>query len=200
MAKRKCTSDAERIATNIARMMCCSTLPARFTLDGDQIVFLPSSGVELAGRCSWGDKSACPRYCKGAYLRFEASLPDRGFLARYSVSCTECYGPINSSIHLFCSCCNEILTGHIASPGGKVSDHLVTIRHLFHEAKAQASFVRINSLSGGVGTNNSFPLQERGEVGGLPGAHTADVRGLSTHQFQRTAHFSGDPCYNGLRH
>mmetsp|Transcript_3624 Transcript_3624/g.10688 ORF Transcript_3624/g.10688 Transcript_3624/m.10688 type:complete len:486 (+) Transcript_3624:260-1717(+) len=144
-AKRKCTSDAERIATGISKMMCGKMLPARFTLQGERLAFLPSSGVQLSSKCCWNDKVACPRYCKNAVLRFETSLPDRSFLARYSVSCSKCYEPTESARHLFCSFCNEILTGHIASPGGKVSDHLVTIRHLFNEANALSEYLQCNA-------------------------------------------------------
>jgi len=143
--KRKCVSDAERLATNISKMSCCAPLPTRFTLQGNKLKFLPCAGITPVERCTWADKGACPRYCKNASLTFETLLPDRGFLARYSVRCVECYGPAESARQIFCSHCNEILAGHMASPGAKVSDHLVTIRHLFHEAEALASCLRRNA-------------------------------------------------------
>jgi hypothetical protein len=37
-------------------------------------------------------------------------------------------------VHLYCSYCDEILTGSIAGPGGKISDHLITIRHVYQQA------------------------------------------------------------------
>jgi hypothetical protein len=37
---------------------------------------------------------------------------------------------------MYCSFCDEILKGSIAGPGGKITDHLVTIRHIYHEATA----------------------------------------------------------------
>mmetsp|Transcript_993 Transcript_993/g.2509 ORF Transcript_993/g.2509 Transcript_993/m.2509 type:complete len:323 (-) Transcript_993:379-1347(-) len=144
--KRQCASDAEKIAVDITKIFCANTLPTRFTLDSEnRITFLPSSGVETAERCTWREKGLYPRYCKCACLRFETCMPDRSFLARYSVKCARCDGQSESVRHLFCSFCNEILTGHIAGPGGKISDHLVTIRHLFHEAMAMSSYVRVNS-------------------------------------------------------
>ena len=47
------------------------------------------------------------------------------------VSCAKCFADGESVFHLHCSYCDEILTGSIAQPGGKVSDHVITIRFPF---------------------------------------------------------------------
>ena len=44
-------------------------------------------------------------------------------------------------MHLYCSYCDEILTGSIAGPGGEITDHLITIRHVFQEASALRDFL-----------------------------------------------------------
>eukprot|EP00292_Cryptomonas_paramecium_P008117 CAMPEP_0113721532 /NCGR_PEP_ID=MMETSP0038_2-20120614/37197_1 /TAXON_ID=2898 /ORGANISM="Cryptomonas paramecium" /LENGTH=346 /DNA_ID=CAMNT_0000650575 /DNA_START=6 /DNA_END=1043 /DNA_ORIENTATION=- /assembly_acc=CAM_ASM_000170 len=144
--KRKGVSEAERMAAGISKMLCGKTMPTRFNLDDKRITFLESSGVRYADRCNWGEGQGYSKYCSCAFLKFETYLPDRRFLTRYSVRCSRCY-PTESTHHTFCSYCNEVLTGYIAGPGGKIGDHLITIRHMYHEASALASFVRSNVFS-----------------------------------------------------
>ncbi len=45
------------------------------------------------------------------------------------VTCARCRVSGEPVFHLFCSHCDEILTGSIALPGGKVADHAITIRY-----------------------------------------------------------------------
>ena len=88
--------------------------------------------------CSyWADQGRQPTYCPNCAFRFEASLPDRNYLTRYSVCCRHCFPQGDHVFHLYCSYCDEILTGRIAAPGGKIADHVVTIRHVLKEARAQ---------------------------------------------------------------
>mmetsp|Transcript_75779 Transcript_75779/g.202891 ORF Transcript_75779/g.202891 Transcript_75779/m.202891 type:complete len:232 (+) Transcript_75779:560-1255(+) len=142
--KRKRVSEAERIATDISKMLCGSVQPTRFTLDNQRLVFLESSGIEFKDRCCWKEDRANPRYCKSACLKFDSCLPDRKFLIRYTAQCSTCYHSNETAHHLFCAYCNEILTGYIAGPGGKISDHLITIRHMYNEAIALKTYVRNN--------------------------------------------------------
>ena len=44
------------------------------------------------------------------------------------MSCPKCRAGGEPVFHLHCSYCDEILTGSIAQPGGKVADHVITIR------------------------------------------------------------------------
>jgi hypothetical protein len=52
-------------------------------------------------------------------------------------------------VHLYCSYCDEILTGSIAGPGGKITDHLITIRHVYQEAIALKNYFEQKGLSRG---------------------------------------------------
>ena len=54
------------------------------------------------------------------------------------VSCAKCFADGESVFHLHCSYCDEILTGSIAQPGGKVADHVITIRFPLLDAKYMA--------------------------------------------------------------
>jgi hypothetical protein len=105
----------------------------RFRLEGDLIKFPQRTNPNVIDECTWrGD--AC--YCKKAELKFETQLPDRRYLTRYSVRCDDCFESTASALHLHCGLCDEVLTGSIAGPGGKVTDHLITIRHVYQQAMA----------------------------------------------------------------
>ena len=52
-------------------------------------------------------------------------------------------------MHLYCSYCDEVLTGSIAGPGGKITDHLITIRHVFQEASAMRTFFERHGMPRG---------------------------------------------------
>ena len=96
--------------------------------------------TESAFECCWSNQGQRPVYCCQAEFRFETCLPDREYLTRYSVSCSKCRPANEPVFHLHCSYCDEILTGSIASPGGKVKDHVVTIRHIVKEAMVQNKY------------------------------------------------------------
>lgn len=143
--KRKKVSDAERIALELFKntskharqsKMKFETWNGRIIVD-DSKLCSHSKGVA----CTWANNGR-PVYCPRAELRFEASLPEREYLTRYSVSCSDCCPKQGHTFHLYCAYCDEILTGSIAGPGGKISDHVVTIRHITKEAEAQHTYFK----------------------------------------------------------
>ena len=138
--KRKRVSEAEKIAVSLSKLILKHVHPSKFKFENERIFFLESARTIFADKCTWRDNKACPCYCRKAQLKFEAYLPDRKFLTRYSVNCPSCYSSSESAVHLYCSYCDEILTGSIAGPGGKITDHLITIRHVYQEAVALRSF------------------------------------------------------------
>eukprot|EP00292_Cryptomonas_paramecium_P008169 CAMPEP_0113684012 /NCGR_PEP_ID=MMETSP0038_2-20120614/13710_1 /TAXON_ID=2898 /ORGANISM="Cryptomonas paramecium" /LENGTH=281 /DNA_ID=CAMNT_0000603601 /DNA_START=62 /DNA_END=904 /DNA_ORIENTATION=- /assembly_acc=CAM_ASM_000170 len=144
--RRKLVSEAETIASDMSKLMWRTHFSNNFTIVNSRMLFHENTGL-IADRCAWEDHLR-PKYCKAAVLRFDAFLPSRGFLARYSVSCTRCY-PDNSTqdpdFHVHCSYCNEVLSGSIARPGGKVTDHLITIRHVYNEATAVCCYLHQQS-------------------------------------------------------
>jgi hypothetical protein len=138
--KRKRVSDAEKIAVGLSKLILKHVHPSKFKFENEKISFLESARPMFAESCTWRENRNCPCYCRKAHLKFEAYLPDRKFLTRYSVHCPTCYSCNDSAVHLYCSYCDEILTGSIAGPGGKITDHLITIRHVYQEAVALRAF------------------------------------------------------------
>jgi hypothetical protein len=138
--KRKRVSDAEKIAVSLSKLILKHVHPSKFKFENERIFFLETARTIFTDTCTWRENKTCPCYCKKAQLKFEAYLPDRKFLTRYSVQCPSCYSSTESAVHLYCSYCDEILTGSIAGPGGKITDHLITIRHVYQEAVALRAF------------------------------------------------------------
>jgi hypothetical protein len=132
--KRKVASDAERLAIELSRINISCGFKCSLQIDNTQVSFPESARQFQRSQCTWRDDRANPCYCEKARLKFEASLPDRGYLTRFSVQCLSCYNDKRSAVHLYCAYCDEVLTGSIAGPGGKVSDHLITIRHVYQQA------------------------------------------------------------------
>jgi hypothetical protein len=131
--KRKTTGEAERVAAVLSGLTSVQIRRSKLHIERNVISF--------AGECV---PSVCqtahgqqPQYCPHADLRYGACLPGREYLTRYSVFCRKCRPGENQVFHLHCAYCQEILTGSIANPGGKISDHVVTIRHVVKEAVAQ---------------------------------------------------------------
>ena len=54
--------------------------------------------------------------------------------------CKRCQSGKGHAFQLYCSYCDEILTGSIAGPGGKIADHIITIRHIVKEAAVQNQY------------------------------------------------------------
>jgi hypothetical protein len=100
----------------------------------DKVIFTELARASQTQKCTWRDDKTNPCYCKNADLKFEAYLPDRKYLVRFSAQCTVCYDETTTGVHLYCEYCDEVLTGSIAGPGGKISDHLITIRHVYQQA------------------------------------------------------------------
>ena len=134
--KRKHASNAERIAIELSKMNLSHEIQLRFRVENDRILFPTTESRFNRDRCTWKDDKKFPCYCTKAYLKFESCMPGRRYLTRFSVNCSECHHGGISAMHLYCAYCDEVLTGSIAGPGGKISDHLVTIRHVYQQALA----------------------------------------------------------------
>ena len=134
--KRKCCSDAERMATELSKMKLSHEINCKFRVDQDRIFFPETECRFNHEHCTWRNSKTAPYYCSNAHLKFETTLPDRKYLTRFSVQCPECYDAGAAAVHLHCAYCDEIITGSIAEPGGKISDHLITIRHVYQQALA----------------------------------------------------------------
>jgi hypothetical protein len=143
-------SEAERLALDLAKVSPQGLHESRVKIENAQIIFSADSKHVFTDSCSWREDKASPRYCRNAEFTFESYLPDRKFLTRYSVTCKTCYGDSGPAIHLYCSYCDEILTGSIAGPGGKVTDHLITIRHVYQEASAFRDYFEEKGLPQGI--------------------------------------------------
>ena len=143
--KRKKVSDAEKIALQLCRntSRCARQSKVKFDPSTGRIIVGDSKlySHSVGEACTWANNGP-PVYCRQAEYRFAASLPDREYLTRYSVSCSSCCPNHDQVFHLYCSYCDEILTGSIAGPGGKISDHVVTIRHITKEAEVQHTYFR----------------------------------------------------------
>ena len=131
--KRKKVSDAERIALDLYRS---TSRPARLNkvksekTTGRIIVQDSKLHSNSTGEtCTWANHGR-PVYCPRLKFHFATSLPGREYLTRYSVSCLDCCPNHEETFYLYCAYCDEIQVGSIAGPGGKVSDHVVTIRHI----------------------------------------------------------------------
>ncbi len=146
--RRKSLSDAENIAMELykltsRRARLSSLRKVRF--EETKIIFEDSSiGHTLQGEvCCWKNQGS-PIYCAEAVFRFETCLPDREYLTRYSVTCNRCHPRNSRAYYLYCSYCDEILKGSIAGPGGKIANHIVTIRHIVKEAAVQSQYFERN--------------------------------------------------------
>jgi hypothetical protein len=156
--RRKRVSEAEKAATEISKIVCelYKLVPrhsqeSHVRFENSRVVFTQSKLNNVdAEACNLSDHRQRPCYCARAEFKFEASLPDRDHLTRFSVrfctsrfpvqaapplnifsqvTCAGCRASGEPVFHLYCSYCDEILTGSIAQPGGKVADHVITIRH-----------------------------------------------------------------------
>jgi hypothetical protein len=138
--KRKKGSESEKIALGLSKHTCRCAQQRKVSFEQNKMKFddQEMNSIVFTDSCSnWSDQGRQPSYCPDAEFRFEATLPDRNYLTRYSVSCRSCYPEGENIFHLYCAYCDEILTGRIAAPGGKIADHVVTIRHVLKEARAQ---------------------------------------------------------------
>lgn len=142
--RRKKVSEAEKIALDLfkltsrwARLFSQS----RIKFEKNKIRFEDSTiGDSLKGMaCCWTNEGH-PIYCANAEFRFKTCLPEREYLTRYSVFCNHCRPAGVQAFHLYCSYCDEILKGSIAGPGGKIADHIITIRHIVKEASFQNQY------------------------------------------------------------
>ena len=132
--KKKQSRDAEKMAVELSRILFSPFVSKTMKVDKNVVTF-SKSARQSDRQCTWKDNKSSPCYCKNAVLKFESHLPDRKYLTRYSVKCRECYGEDVAATHLYCTYCDEVLTGSIAGPGGKISDHLITIRHVYQQAQ-----------------------------------------------------------------
>lgn len=139
--KRKKTSDAEKIALEFVKTTAKHACASKVNFEQKSIIFEDSDmSRSIKGNfCDWTIQGR-PMYCPEAAFQFEANLPDREFLTRFSVSCNRCRPASNHAFHLYCSYCDEILSGSIAGPGGKIADHVVKIRHIVKEAVVQQQY------------------------------------------------------------
>jgi hypothetical protein len=153
--RKQHVSDAERLALELSKLNPKHMHESKVKFEDTQIVFPENSKNVFANACTWKDDKVCPHYCPKAEFRFESYLPDRKFLTRYSVKCSTCYDQDTIAVHLYCSHCDEILTGSIAGPGGKIADHLITIRHVYQEAVSLRSYLDKHGLPQGMVLNQA---------------------------------------------
>jgi hypothetical protein len=141
--KRKQVSEAEKMALELSKLTSKNAQQSMLKFEDNKVYFLNTLRSPVcSSSCTWKDSKQWPFYCKDAEFRFEASLPDRFYLTRYSVSCSSCYKDQEAPcFHLYCSYCDEILTGSIAGPGGKITDHVITIRHVVKEAQVLRDYL-----------------------------------------------------------
>jgi hypothetical protein len=132
--KRKQASDAEKMAVEISKMSLGHEMQRKLLVQKNQVIFTELARPSQTQKCTWRDDKTNPCYCQNAELTFEAYLPDRKYLVRFSAQCTACYDESTKAVHLYCAYCDEVLIGSIAGPGGKISDHLITIRHVYQQA------------------------------------------------------------------
>jgi hypothetical protein len=128
--RRQQMSDAEKMAAGLSKMSFSYVPERKFTLENTKLTFLDKFQNE---KCTWRENKADPAYCQNADLKFQSHLPDRAYLTRFSVHCAKCYDDSVSGVHLYCAYCEDVLTGSIAGPGGKITDHLITIRHVYQQ-------------------------------------------------------------------
>ncbi len=132
--KRKNASSAVKMAVEISKIIfnhAGHEMQRKMLVEKDRVIF---TELVSSQKCTWRGDKMNPLYCKNAELKFEAYLPDRKYLVRFSARCPTCYDKDVTAVHLYCGYCNEVLTGSIAGPGGKISDHLITIRHVYQQA------------------------------------------------------------------
>eukprot|EP00292_Cryptomonas_paramecium_P011531 CAMPEP_0113676734 /NCGR_PEP_ID=MMETSP0038_2-20120614/8826_1 /TAXON_ID=2898 /ORGANISM="Cryptomonas paramecium" /LENGTH=316 /DNA_ID=CAMNT_0000593833 /DNA_START=57 /DNA_END=1004 /DNA_ORIENTATION=- /assembly_acc=CAM_ASM_000170 len=134
--KRKRVSEAEEVAFEMAKISWRTEHKNRFVVKDLKICFDEGNAFAHSSCCSWKDRRTPITYCESARLRFESHLPKRAYLTRFVASCPDCYPSSDPEFHLYCSFCNEVVCGATAGPGGKITDHLITIRHIYHEAAA----------------------------------------------------------------
>ena len=145
--KRKQMSDAEKMAVELSKMSFSVEPESKFRVENNKLVFVESSKRFQSEKCTWRDNRTEPFYCKDADLRFESQLPDRAYLTRFSVRCSTCYDEALSGVHLYCAYCDDVLTGSIAGPGGKITDHLITIRHVYQQTGILKAMIQKGTLS-----------------------------------------------------
>ena len=134
--KRKTASDTEKIALELSKIIFCNRVETIMEIERTYVHFHKSARHFQRGQCTWRDSKDNPCYCERSSLKFVTYLPDRNYLTRFSVRCQSCYDADTSAVHMYCAYCDEVLTGSIAGPGGKVSDHLTTTRHVYQQALA----------------------------------------------------------------
>jgi hypothetical protein len=132
--KRRPMSNTERLAVEISKIHFSHEIKCSLKIEKLDISFSETSQHFQRNQCTWRDSRSGPCYCEKAKLKFESYLQDRCCLIRFSIRCPSCYDEGESAVHLYCAYCDEVLTGTIAGPGGKVSDHLITIRHIYRQA------------------------------------------------------------------
>ncbi len=133
--RRKPVSDAEKMAIELSKVIFSVDLSCKFRVENGKLLFSESAKSFNAEKCTWQIERMRPCHCRDAELQFEAYLPDRKYLTRFTARCSTCYDSTASSVHLYCAYCDEVLTGSIAGSGGKITDHLITIRHVYQQAR-----------------------------------------------------------------
>jgi hypothetical protein len=133
--RRKPVSDAEKMAVELSKIIFSVELSCKFRVENDKLMFSESAKSFHAEKCTWQSEKMRPCHCRKSDLQFEAYLPDRKYLTRFTARCSTCYDGTASGVHLYCAYCDEVLTGSIAGSGGKITDHLITIRHVYQQAR-----------------------------------------------------------------
>ena len=164
--KRKAASDTESIAIDLSRISFKLQPHSTLQVAAKYVRFQETSRHFQRGECTWRDSKTKPCYCENSSLKFVACLPDRNYLTRFSVRCQSCYDADTSAVHLYCAYCDEVLTGSIAEPGGKVSDHLITTRHVYQQALAMRdSLEREDSDSKAISQGRDYLAKLEGWAG-----------------------------------
>ena len=91
--KRKRVSEAEKVATELSKLVCelYKLVPRRsqethVKFENNRICFPKTKQINIdAEACNLTDHRQRPSYCRCSEFKFEASLPDRDHLTRFSV-------------------------------------------------------------------------------------------------------------------
>jgi hypothetical protein len=91
--KRKRVSEAERVATELSKLVCelykmtpRHAQECHVKFENSRISFPQSQSNYDSEVCNHTDHRQRPGYCGHAEFKFEASLPDRDHLTRFSVT------------------------------------------------------------------------------------------------------------------
>ena len=98
------------MAVDISKINVMHEMQRKLLVKNNQVIFTDLARASQTQQCTWRDDKTNPCYCRNADLKFEAYLPDRKYLVRFSAQCSVCYDETTTAVHLYCAYCDEVLT------------------------------------------------------------------------------------------